>query len=594
MKAYKPGNTIILSAATSILLALGSFNVFAVSTDIDQLSGISSKTYRLIIKYRNQKMNKSSTGSAKRNAKSLSQAIGTKLKYVRSTATNSHVMKLDWVVSMTEAKDIADQIAMHPDVLYARPDGIRQAAAVPSDPLYEQQPHYSRPYGGVNLPDAWDVSTGENVVVAVIDTGYRPHVDLQDNLLPGYDFISDAFVANDGDMRDNDAKDPGDWLEPGDCGDDEPFFGRNSSWHGTHVAGIVAASSNNDIGVTGVAWDAKILPVRVLGKCGGFDSDIIDAMYWAAGISVVGVPDNPNPAKVLNLSLGGVDETGEGCPLEYRDAIEAVMKAGATVVVAAGNDGEDASSYVPANCPGVITVGATNFWGASPLFSNFGSIVDVSAPGAEFLFYGGILSTINTGLKQPVEDGYGDKIGTSMSTPHISGVAALMYALQPDLEPGRVKEIIKETAQPFVISCSLCGTGIVDAAAAVNSVDTDKAEPSTSSSFNNFKNIDIPDADPSGAVILFQVDNSGNSKTVNILVAIDHDRIEDLDIQFITPDGTYAQLNESSSSGNTKDYKERFVFDVSDISDQGTWKLSVVDKHSGNSGYIDSFTMDFE
>ncbi len=488
MKTNKRYKTILTGVVSSLLVALASVNANAMLTEHDQASEMPQKTYRLIIKYRNQKVNKGSTRSAERNANLLSQDSGTTLKYVRRTASNSHVMQLDRLVSMAEANDIAEQIAMHPDVLYAEPDGIRQQAAIPNDPLYSQQWNYSgfRLSGGINLPDAWDISTGKDVVVAVIDTGYRPHEDLQDKVLPGYDFISDSFMANDGNERDNDAKDPGDWLEPGECGDGVPFFGQNSSWHGTHVAGTIAASSDNGIGVTGVAWDAKILPLRVLGKCGGFDSDIADAMLWAAGVPVAGVPDNPNPAKVLNLSLGGLEEDGKGCPQTFRDAIRAVRKAGATVVVAAGNESMDAKAYVPANCPGVITVGATDFWGASAIFSNFGSNVDVSAPGAEFLFFGGILSTVNTGLTRPEDDGYGDKIGTSMSTPHVSGVAALMYAMEPDLKPSRVEEIIKKTAQPFNIPCTLCGTGIIDATAALNDLDSDGSKPSATQSFKNF------------------------------------------------------------------------------------------------------------
>src|SRR5690606_31257016 len=144
---------------------------------------------------------------------------------------------------------------------------------------------------------------GNGVVVAVLDTGITRHGDLDANVLPGYDFISDAGKANDGDGRDNDPSDPGDWVTLNQC----PGGNRaeNSSWHGTHVAGTIAAVTNNAKGVAGTAFGARILPVRVLGTCGGYDSDIADAIVWAAGGSVSGVPTNANPAEVINLSLGG-------------------------------------------------------------------------------------------------------------------------------------------------------------------------------------------------------------------------------------------------------------------------------------------------
>ncbi|MEE9412002.1 MAG: S8 family peptidase, partial [Methylococcales bacterium] len=373
MKTNRCNKMTLTAALSSILLVLACCNVVAMSQDDNQTLMISPKTNRLIIKYRDSETSKKRKRSSSSVLQSLSQASGTTLKYLHSTARKAHIVQLDQQVSMTEAKAIADQIAMDPDVLYAEPDGLNYAYSFPNDPLLRSQWHYFDPISGANLPRAWDVSTGKNVVVAVIDTGYRPHEDLQGKFLPGYDFISDAFMANDGDLRDSDARDPGDWMESGACGDGEPVFQQNSSWHGTHIAGTIAASGDNGIGVTGVAWNARILPVRAIGKCGGFTSDIAEAMLWAAGLPVPGIPSNPNPAKVINLSLGGV----RNCPLIYRDAIQAVRRAGVTVVVAAGNHNQNARLSSPANCPGVIAVCATEDLGARSIYSNFGSTIDI-------------------------------------------------------------------------------------------------------------------------------------------------------------------------------------------------------------------------
>ncbi|MBQ5950517.1 S8 family serine peptidase, partial [Massilia sp. ST3] len=199
----------------------------------------------------------------------------------------------------------AEMMARDPNIEYAEPDRIMTHMATANDPMYSQQWHYTDATGGLRLPTAWDKSTGSGVVVAVIDTGYRPHTDLSGQFLPGYDFIGDTFVSNDGNGRDSDASDPGDAIAAGECGNGEPAQAQTSSWHGTHVAGTIAARTNNSVGVAGVAYNAKIVPARVLGKCGGYTSDIADAITWTSGGTVSGVPANANKARVLNLSLGG-------------------------------------------------------------------------------------------------------------------------------------------------------------------------------------------------------------------------------------------------------------------------------------------------
>jgi serine protease len=336
------------------------------------------------------------------------------------------------------------------------------ALMTPNDSRYTEQWDLYETTGGMRLPAAWDKSTGSGIKVAVIDTGYRPHADLSGQILQGYDFISDTAVANDGNGRDSDASDPGDWIAAGECGAGSPA--QNSSWHGTHVAGTIAALTNNGTGVAGIAYGAKIVPARVLGKCGGYTSDIADAITWASGGTVSGVPANANKAQVINMSLGG----SGACDTTTQTAINGARSRGTVVVVAAGNEAVNASNSSPANCSGVIAVAATNRSGGRASYSNYGTIVDVAAPGGDSGTGGGILSTLNSGTTSPGSDTYASYMGTSMATPHVAGVVALMLAKNPALTPDDVEARLKSSARAFPASCSGCGAGIVDASAAVD------------------------------------------------------------------------------------------------------------------------------
>jgi serine protease len=315
------------------------------------------------------------------------------------------------------------------------------------------------PYG-IDAPGAWATSTGAGVVVAVIDTGLAAHEDLAGQAVAGYDMIWDTTVSNDGSGRDGNASDPGDW-----CGS------RPSSWHGTHVAGTIAALSNNATGVFGGAPGVKIQPVRVLGTCGGYLSDVADGIRWAAGGSVPGVPANATPARVLNLSLGSTSPSS--CPAEMSAAISDAGSRGAVVVVAAGNDAADASLFAPANCNGVITVAATDQAGQRASFSNYGSVVELSAPGLA------ILSTVDSGTTVPAGSAYVSYRGTSMAAPHVALSAALVAAAAPALTPAQIATILADTSTPVGADTSAggcpalgCGAGIVHAARAVASLDT--------------------------------------------------------------------------------------------------------------------------
>jgi serine protease len=459
----------MLKRSAAALVAFGALVANAAPQDAAQTKVI-TRTDRLIVKYKDAVDN--AKGAVPARALSAArqallarsgQQLGATLRALRATATGANVLQLSRTMSLDEAKALAaDLKARDPDVEYAEPDRIMLPLSVPNDPLYTQQWDLYEAKGGMNLPAAWDKSTGAGINVAVIDTGYRPHVDLQGQILPGYDFITNAAIAGDGNGRDGDASDPGDNTYAGQCGTGLPAQDEASSWHGTHVAGTIAARANNGIGVAGVAYGAKIVPARVLGKCGGYTSDIADAIVWASGGSVTGVPANANKARVLNLSLGG----SGACDATTQNAINSARSRGAVVVVAAGNSNTDAGTSNPANCAGVIAVAAVNRSGGKASYSNYGSVVDVAAPGGDS--GAGILSTWNAGTSTPAADNYGTMMGTSMATPHVAGVAALMLSKNPNLTPDEVEAKLKATARAFPAACSGCGAGIVDAAAAVN------------------------------------------------------------------------------------------------------------------------------
>ncbi|WP_439888631.1 S8 family peptidase [Pseudomonas sp. MBLB4123] len=411
------------------------------------------KTYdRFIVKYRS---GSSELASSSMRAQALNQAgmlQGLGVGHLRRTSVGADVIKSARKLDRAGAEALMQQIAANPNVEYVEVDALLKPVFTPNDARYNEQWHYYEATAGINAPTAWDRSTGSGVVVAVLDTGITDHPDLNGNVIAGYDMISDTTVANDGDGRDADPSDPGDWTT-GQC--DEPS---DSSWHGTHVAGTIAAVTNNGLGVAGVAYGAKIMPVRVLGTCGGYTSDIADGIVWASGGSVSGVPNNRTPAQVINMSLGG----GGSCSLTTQNAINGAVSRGTSVVVAAGNSNANAANFNPANCNNVITVAATTRSGSRSSFSNYGSVVDVAAPGS------GILSTLNSGTTTPGSASYAAYNGTSMAAPHVAGVVALMQAAAPKT-PAQVESNLKSSTRPLPGSCSGgCGTGIVDASAALD------------------------------------------------------------------------------------------------------------------------------
>ena len=374
-----------------------------------------------------------------------------------------------------QAQQYMNALSANSKVASVSPD-MRRYATVDntSAPVKINDPKMNRMWSltgekGISALEAWGTTRGQGVTVAVLDSGITAHPDLDANVLPGYDFIAESAFSNDGNGRDSDPTDAGNWTV-----DDQCFTGSKatpSDWHGTHVAGTIAAIANNNEGIAGVAPEAKIVPVRVLGACGGFDSDITDGIIWAAGGSVRGVPANQHPAQVINMSIGS-----EGtCTTPYRQAIAQANKRGSIVVVAAGNNNFDASKSSPGNCEDVITVGATDKNGKRSYFSNYGSRVDVSAPGGDRRYWGGgILSTLNAGKTAPGKADYAEYQGTSMAAPHVAGIVALMKAVDPKLTYAQAKKVLQSTSQSVECDQSACGSGIVNAARAVQQVRSDR------------------------------------------------------------------------------------------------------------------------
>ncbi len=425
---------------------------------------------------------------------------------------------------LTSSK-LAEQLSALPDVEWALPDQRRRISALPNDPLLADNQPTATPAVGqwylraptsifvaaINAVGAWDLTPGSPAItVAVLDTGIlSAHPDLAGKLQPnglggyGYDFINDIPTANDGDGRDASSEDPGDATTLGECSPGEAA--ENSSWHGTQVAGLIGASTNNAIGMASVGRNIMLLPVRVLGRCGGYDSDIVAAMRWAAGVtSDVGSGStvtvvNSHPAKVINLSLGA---TG-ACPLFYRDVVAEVNAAGVSVVAAAGNQNGLAVD-APANCAGVIAVSGVRHVGTKVGYSNIGPQVSIAAPagncGNSVTCLYPLLTTSNTGTSAPLTAPaayiYTDgtvpyaSFGTSFSAPLVSGTVGLMLSLNPALTIAGVKAILQSSARAFPtsggeaaaavchapdgtsqIECycttSTCGAGLLNTAGAV-------------------------------------------------------------------------------------------------------------------------------
>lgn len=483
--------------------------------------GVALVAPRLIVRFSGEAASGqlASRTEAEAALRALGRRLGRDFVYSHPTAGLSHVVGLAAPLPAEALDGFLRALHATGEVAEVEVDGMARRALTPNDELFADTREIlwnlkgasgSR-NGGINVPNAWSRTRGAGVTVAVLDTGITSHVDLNANVLPnGYDFVgpddaggSTFRVANDGDGRDSDPSDPGDWISGGDLA--FPVFtdcsAAQSSWHGTAMAGVIAAVGDNNIGLPGVAYEAKVLPVRVLGKCKGFVSDIADAIRWAAGAqpaggvtwASLGIPVNATPARVVNLSLSGLGTCPAGGALQ--SAIDAARTAGAVVVAATGNDGAAPSIGArtlgaPANCEGVIAVTSHTLEGDRMTIANWGPGTDLSAPG------GGICSTLtgclphstlnetgkiwrelwsttNTGTTAAVADSALQfrSAGTSVSAAHVSGAAALLVAAMPSLKPDGVESILKDSTRPFPIDtyCWIfeigtlnCGLGLLD------------------------------------------------------------------------------------------------------------------------------------
>jgi serine protease len=357
-----------------------------------------------------------------------------------------------------DTRRIVAAMRSRPEVRSADLNYLRTATAVPADEFYPFQWHFDQ----IHLPQAWDV-TGSNpsVVVAVVDTGVKhAHPDLAGQLVAGYDFISDPDTANDGDGCDPDPEDPGD----GGVG--------SSSFHGTHVTGTIAARTSlaggNTDGVAGAAFGARVMPLRVLGVGGGSDADIMEALKYAAGRGgTCAGPGAATPARIVNMSL-----SGPGFSQTFQNLLTDLRTNAGMIFVAAAGNGASTQPEYPAAFAGVISVAAVGPTKALAPYSNYGSTIDVSAPGGDFSrdvdgdgFPDGVLSTYYSGRGF----GYAFYQGTSMATPHVSGVLALMLGIRPQLTPVDIDNALNNgEITENIGSAQFFGHGLIDAARAVN------------------------------------------------------------------------------------------------------------------------------
>ena len=509
--------------------------------------GEDPNTARVIVKYREGSTLARLAASAGRaqHAGRLGSRLALPMTDGRSLGPHSQGLQAQGLSS----RQLVARLAAQPDVEWAAVDQRRTITGVlPNDPFYGAGQTSITPAVGqwylrapdstalaaINAEGAWAISTGSaSITVAVVDTGVRfDHPDLAGKLWPGYDFVRNS-ISNDGGGPDADASDPGDWTtSTNTCG------ASNSSWHGTQVAGLIGAASDNNLGMASVGRNVMVLPVRVLGQCGGFDSDIQAGMLWAAGLSNQSSCDasaarsatcNPHPAQVINLSLGSPTACGT-----YQGVIDQLLAAGVTVVVAAGN-GTGLAVNAPANCSGVIAVAGLRHAGTKVGYSNLGPQVALAAPAGNCINETGLclyplLTTVNAGLTTPGANTYSDSskpsLGTSFASPLVAGTVALMLSVDPALTPAGIKAALQASARPFpstgsqtagAIACmapsattqvecycttNTCGAGMLDAGAAVAQVFAATQAPKAVISASNT-------APTAGATVL--LDGSGST-----------------------------------------------------------------------------------
>lgn len=545
---------------------------------------------RLIVGYKSGATEAKSNTAADADARAKGEKAGEDLDFQRRLGTGAALVDLGAELKKADVADVIAQYQADPQVAYVVPDRINKPLADPNDTEYSKQWDLFEATAGMNVPGAWATSTGSGVTVAVIDTGYVTHSDVAGNIVAGYDFISDTAVSVDGDGRDSNPADPGDWYATDECG--TGTGSSNSSWHGTHVAGTIAAVTNNSKGVAGIAYNAKVSPLRVLGKCGGYDSDIIDAITWASGGTVSGVPANTNVAKVINMSLGG----SGACTSATQTAITAAVNRGTTVVVAAGNENSNTSGFSPSSCSNVINVAATSRTGARASYSNYGTLVDIAAPGGQTSTgtANGILSTLNSGTKTASTESYAYYQGTSMATPHIAGLVALMKSANSSLTPAQIESAIKTNARALPGACTGgCGAGLADATKTVQAV-SGSGGSTGGTTFTSASAVAIPDAGSAVESPITVSGRTGNAPAaLQVGVDITHTYRGDLVIDLVAPDGSTYRLKASSSSDSADNVSTTYTVDASSETANGTWKLRVQDTAAQDTGTVNSWKLTF-
>ena len=524
-------------------------------------TGANSVVQSIKVRARTMSIRLVQAGTTDADAAGLSRRAGLAMAKSRQLTPSMHVLYLQKTLYGASVDAALKALRADPAVEFADVDHRRYAHAVPDDPLFLPVPGTSAGQWYMQTPSAatvtvegvatqdlsatdavsaWNITTGSSgTVIADVDTGVRfDHPDLLragfgGRLLPGYDFVDQDYnrntgaalgtflIANDGDGWDPDPSDPGDWINSTD--EQNSLFPAadcpvaDSSWHGTRVMGLLGALTNNATGIAGMTWNPYLLPVRALGKCGGYDSDIITGIQWAAGMSVSGVPDNPYPADIVNLSLGG----SGACPTDYQTLINTLTGMGVLVVVSAGN--ESGPVDAPGNCTGVLAVAGLRNVGTKVGYSSFGPEVGVAAPAGNCVTSAGsclrsIDTTVNLGLTTPGANGYTNEtnynLGTSFSAPIVSGIAALMRAANANLTPPQLIARIEASAtafppntgnipvcpsvDPTTSECSCvkgqCGAGMVNAFSAVKAARNPIAAIAVSSA-----NADVFDAGGSAA-----------------------------------------------------------------------------------------------
>ena len=475
--------------STWIGACLALFGLYSTAWAQESVGDVSSG--RLIVKIRNavELSEKPTLRRLEKEAETLGDMAtrnNLNATWLRPSGAGAHIMKWDSSVRGEDRLAQLRRLRSDPSIEYAIPDRVLRPNAVSNDPSFSSQWYLSdnlNTTATANFSGAWNLFRGSaQVVVAVVDSGViYNHPEITGRVLNGYDFITSTPVANDGDARDSDASDPGNWISALDklnsAFSDPSCTISNSSWHGTFISGLIAGNTNNRVGIAGADWNARILPVRVLGKCGAQLSDVVDGIRWAAGLAVPGVPANTTPASVINLSLGG----GTSCTSFEQSAINDATAAGALVVASAGNN--SGTVEAPARCNNAMAIGALDRDGSRAMYSAWGPEVALMAPGG---YYDSLYGISNTGATGPLTNSYTSKVGTSFASPLVAAAAALLKGADPAATPAQLRARLLAGVRPFIsvsgyptctasnatsnncnCTTAICGPGMLDVAQAL-------------------------------------------------------------------------------------------------------------------------------